>query len=180
MAAGFKELHKILHEYADRAHKLSQERAKVGILDGKYEDGTPVAYIGAIQEFGAPERGIPARPYFRPAIAQHKNDWAKSIRSSVKAVVEGKLDAKQVLDAVGAVAEADIKQGIADVQSPPLSPITLMLRGMKHNDPTLVVTGKVVGEAAARVAAGETNYNPSDKPLEDTFTLFDSISHSVD
>lgn len=180
MAAGFKSLQKILAGYAKRAHALAQDTVKIGVLDGKYEDGTNVAYVAAIQEYGCPERGIPPRPFFRPTIQQQQKAWADSLHSGVKGVVEGNLQPHHVLDAVGAVAEADIKQSISEVRQPPLSPITVMLRGMRQHDASLVVTGRTVGEAARRVANGETNYGASDKPLEDTFTLFDSITHQVD
>mgnify|MGYP000371463870 CR=1 FL=1 len=180
MAKGFKSLETIIQSYADRAHQLSLKTAKAGILEGEYEDGTKVAYVAAIHEYGSPERKIPPRSYFRPAISEHQKEWADSLHDGVKAVVSGNMEAELVLDAVGAVAAADIKEHLSKTVTPPLSPITVMLRGMKGNDADLVVTGKTVGEAAKRVADGKTNYGASDKPLQDTYTLFDSINHSVD
>ena len=43
--------------------------AQVGFPSGiNYEDGTNVAYVATIQEFGAPEANIPPRPFMRPTV----------------------------------------------------------------------------------------------------------------
>ena len=47
--------------------------AQIGFPSGNnYEDGTPVAYVAAIQEFGAPAVNIPARPFMQPTVRQKK------------------------------------------------------------------------------------------------------------
>lgn len=179
MAKGFDSLRKKLEEYGKRAENMGDIRESVGFFAGQqYEDGTPVAYVAAIQEFGAPSVSIPPRPFFRPTIAAKKGEWGRQMAIGARAVVRGSASASDVMSAVGELAVADIKEAISSVQSPALSPVTVMLRGMRQNDANLHVTGKTVGEAAARVAAGETNYGASSKPLEDTFTMFDSVTHA--
>ena len=50
--------------------------AQVGLPSGiNYEDGTPVAQVAAIQEFGAPAQKIPARPFIRPTVKEQKEQW---------------------------------------------------------------------------------------------------------
>ena len=62
-----------LKAYLTRLSKKVERSAvlRVGFLEGAtYPNGTPVAMIAAIQEFGAPKAGIPPRSYFRPLIAK--------------------------------------------------------------------------------------------------------------
>lgn len=104
--------------------------AQVGFPSGvNYEDGTSVAYVAAIQEFGAPEVKIPPRPFIQPTVKAKKEEWTKIISKSVPKVVLGKATAFDVLDLVGRVASADIKETISKVTTPPLSPITIKRKG---------------------------------------------------
>ncbi len=151
--------------------------AQVGIPAGlAYEDGTSVAYVAAIQEMGAPDVKIPERPFFKPAIAQHSDEWSAIMRGMVPKVGAGEITADEVLDAVGITAVADIQQAIADVDSPTLSPITVMLRKWRKDGRT--ITGKTVGEAAAAVDKGE-DPGGDDKPLNDTGLLIASVRNAV-
>src|SRR5207253_956193 len=54
---------------------------KVGFLENaRYPDGTPVAMIGLIQNFGAPGAGIPPRPFFTVNfIERNKATWPGAI-----------------------------------------------------------------------------------------------------
>jgi hypothetical protein len=61
---------------------------------------------------------------------------------------------------------------------PPLSPVTLMLRKMFGNSPELI-RGRDVGEAARRVAAGESSDGVSTKPLVWTGHLLNSVEYEV-
>ena len=143
---------------------------------GTYPDGTSVPMVAAIQEFGAPKVGIPPRPFMRTTFAAENQKWAGNLAALI---TERGYDARSALTAVGEVMQADIKEGIASVSSPPLSPVTVMLRGMKSHDQSLEVTRKTVGEAAARVDAGLTNYGASDKPLHDSGFMIDSVKSVV-
>ena len=53
--------------------------AQVGIPSGiQYEDGTDVAFVAAIHEFGAPAANIPARPFIMPTVAEQKDQWTNT------------------------------------------------------------------------------------------------------
>jgi hypothetical protein len=81
---------------------------------------------------------------------------------------------------MGQTIQEDLQQSIADLMSPALSPITVMLRGMRSKGgPNFKITGKTVGEAARRVAEGKTNYGASTKPLVDSGTMLRSPTHTV-
>jgi len=164
--------------------KISKRVAKrrtlsVGWLETeRYPDsGMQVAAVAAIQEFGAPRASIPARPFFRPMIAKHSDEWGPLLGKALK--VYG-YDVDKALNALGLTVSEELQQSIMAVNSPPLSPITLMLRKMRSQDQSLIVTGKTVGEAAARVAAGESTEGVNTKPLQDTGQLVRSIGQIIE
>ena len=136
------------------AEQLSSASAvEVGFLENStYPNGTPTALVAAIQEFGAPKAHVPPRPYFRSMIAAKKGEWPEAMAGLMR---KYNYNARQVLAQTGMAIKGQLQQSIVDTNSPPLSAVTLMLRKMKADDPDLVVTGRTVGEAAARVAAGE-------------------------
>ncbi|MDE1905345.1 MAG: hypothetical protein KGH75_02690 [Rhodospirillales bacterium] len=151
--------------------------SQIGIPKGfAYEDGTPVAYVAAIQEFGAPEVGIPPRSFFRPAVKAKAGNWSALLRGLVKRVGEGQMTATEALDAVGVVAATDIQTEIAMTYSPALSPVTVLLR--KWRKAGRKITGRTVGEAAAAIAAG-VDPGSDNKPLNDTGLLIASITSRV-
>ena len=111
--------------------------AQVGFPSGKnYPDGKPIAEVAAQNEFGAPAKRIPARPFMQPTIQEQKDNWSKQIAGGVKQVVLGKMTAFDVLFAVGDLAANDMKAKIADIYSPALSPYTIAKRLEKGNSST--------------------------------------------
>jgi hypothetical protein len=152
-------------------------QVSVGFL-GKatYPDGTSVAMVAAIQEFGAPRAGIPPRPYFRNMIAQNGKAWPDQVSTLLKA---HDYDSHKVLGLMGELISGELRQSINDLTEPPLSPVTLMLRKMQSEDQNLVVTRRTVGIAAARVVAGESTAGVSAKPLIDSSHLINSIDYEV-
>lgn len=156
----------------------SGKLVKVGFLEGSDypESGTSVPMVAAIQEFGAPKVGIPPRPYFRTMVTAGKAHWGDDLAAIMKAT---NCDSKQALAQMGFIIKEELQQSIIDTNAPALSPITLMLRKMRKQDQTLVVTGKTVGEAARRVAKGESTSGVSVKPLVDSGYLLDSVDFQV-
>lgn len=154
-----------LDEINRRLEAFKTKTIQAGILGGTYENGTNIAYVGAIQEYGAPDARIPPRPFMRSTVAARQGEWRRTLAANIARVAAGEMSADDLMNVVGARMAADIQTTIGEMDSPPLSPITVMLRGMRSHDRSLVVTGKTVGEAAQRVADGETNYGASDKPL---------------
>ena len=154
------------------------KEVQVGFLENaKYPDGKSVAMIGAIQEFGAPRAGIPPRPYFRNMIAAKSPEWPDAIAGVLKA---SDYDAAKTLNIVGDQVAGQLKQSIVDTLDPPLSPVTLMLRGMRTQSQFQGLPfGQLIKIARARVAAGESNFGPSTKPLVDTGDLLRSIDFIV-
>jgi hypothetical protein len=154
---------------------------KVGWFpSARYPDGTPVAYVMSVQEFGYGP--IPPRPFFRTTVAEEKETWSKYAAEGAKAVLAGKLSAFDVMDGLGERAQEDVKETINQITSPPLSPITLELRAMKHKDPTLRITGTLVGQVAAKVKQPgyQLASGTPDKPLIDTKNAITTLTHTTE
>lgn len=150
---------------------------RVGYLaNATYPDGTPVAMVAALQEFGAPKAGIPPRPTFRPMVAKNKADWPKEVGV---VLVAKDYDGTATMAQMGQRIVGELRQEVADLKSPQLSPVTLMLRSMRAKNPGLVVTGKTVAIARARVARGDKPGQVSTKPLVDRGIMFQSSSFEV-
>jgi hypothetical protein len=164
-----------LEEIARMASKANV--VNVGFLEGAtYPDGTSVPMVAAIQEYGAPNASIPPRPYFRGMISAHKGEWGPQLGKIIKAA---DYDSDVALGRMGENIKGQLQESIIATSDPALSPITIMLRGMRSHDQTLEVTGKTVGEAAQRVADGDDNYGASTKPLIDSGHLLNSVDYEV-
>ncbi|UNY40207.1 structural protein [Pseudomonas phage vB_PcuM_ KLEP17-4] len=137
--------------------QIKRAKLQVGWFDtAQYEDGTPVAYVAAIQEFGYPKGGIPPRPFLRPTIEQQRNAWRDSIAAGMRTVLEGKRSAREVLERVGMLAAGNVSESIAAVTSPALKQSTLDARQRRKKTPGV-----------------------SNKPLVDTGLLIQSVDSKV-
>lgn len=132
-----RELNRALDEIARRLRRASY--VKVGFLEkATYSDGTPVAMIAAIQDFGAPSRGIPPRPFFRNMIREKQRDWPGQIAGLLRG---HNYDAERVLSMMGEVIAGDLRQSIRDTNDPPLAASTIARKGF---DKPLVDTGHLL------------------------------------
>lgn len=155
----------------------SARKVDMGFMDGaKYDDGTPVAYVAAIQNFGAPQVSIPARPFFTKTVDRGRSEWGAKLGAVLKAVdYNGAAAFGRMGDAMG----GELRDAIIGTYSPALSPVTLMLRKMYGNQPQ-EITGKAVGWAAARVAQGKTGASGTQAhPLIWTGHMLNSITYEV-
>lgn len=137
-------------------------QAKTGWFEtAKYADGTPVAYIATIHEFGAvvlnPDavagayQGgtggaapvvIPARPFMRPTVAEKGNEWVKLLERGAAQVLLGKATAKEIMEMVALRAAGDVGKTIARITTPPLAPSTIANK--KGATKPLVDTGQMI------------------------------------
>ena len=163
---------------AEIAARLGRGGAlKVGFLEGAtYPDGTSVAMVAAIQNFGAPSRGIPPRPFFSNMVKEKSPGWPAQLAQILEAT---QMDLPASLALMGEGIAGQLRDAIIATSAPPLSPVTLMLRKMRSEDQGLVVTGRTVGEAAARVRAGEGVGDVSTKPLVDSGHMLASVDYEV-
>jgi len=102
---------------------------KVGFLaDATYPDGTPVAMIAAINEFGAPSRGQPPRPFFRLVIAAHGGEWSDELEQALK---YRDYDGPAALRDMGEVIAGQIRESIQELTTPELAESTIKAKGFE-------------------------------------------------
>lgn len=186
---------KAFTEIVNRLKALDGTSAKAGWFEtSKYENGTPVAYIAAIQEYGAhinhpggtpykivdgravfvrkdsPEAAslpvtkphpivIPPRPFMRPTVMRETQAWLKYLAQGAKAVLNGKITADVVMEAIGLRAAADIAKSITLVTSPPLKRGTIRARMRARSD--------------------QRTQGLLDKPLVDSGKMYEEITNSA-
>ena len=106
-----------------------------------YPDGTPIAYVAAVQELGHTAGGIPPRPTLRPAFSdEHRAEYSKLVRLAVNNALKG-IPLEEGLAVLGEVVSARVKQNISSLSSPPLKDSTIRAKG--SNKP-LVDTGQMI------------------------------------
>jgi hypothetical protein len=111
----------------------------VGFLEGAtYPDGTSVAMVAVIQDFGAPNAGIPPRPFFRNVVAEGKMTWGKSLVTILK---DNDYDAKRALKLMGEGIRGQIQNSITNGSFTPLKPATVRRKGF---DKPLIDTGHML------------------------------------
>lgn len=143
------------------SRELSQAVAKVGFFGtAKYPDGTPVAYVASIHEFGYTEGGIPPRSFMRTTAAEQGPNWDEAMAKGAKAIAKGKFTGVQVMDAVGQLAAGDIRKKISKIQSPPLKESTVNARKRRYKDKK--TTGNLT------------------KPLVDTAVMVNAVTNIVE
>lgn len=145
--AGFTGGDKLRSYLSDLARKVvTPATLEVGFLEGAtYPDGTSVALVAAVQEFGAPSRNIPPRPFFRNMIAKEEGHWGDDVAALLKAK---EMDAKQALELMGEEIAGELRQSIVDTNDPPLAPATVKAKG---SDKALVDTGHMLASIASQV-----------------------------
>lgn len=102
------------------------------------EDAVSVPMVAAIQEFGAPSRGIPPRPFFRNMVAEKQDEWAPAIGDLLK---KTKFNVIKTLKLTGEAISGQLRQSIRDMNSPPNAQSTIERKGSSK---PLVDTGHLL------------------------------------
>lgn len=145
----------------DKAFKaLSGAELKAGWFStNRYKDGTPVAHVATIHEFGSLSSNIPPRPFMRPTIAREENKWRAFTKQEAKKILKGTQTVEGFLEELGLNVSGEIARSISDVMTPELKPATIRAKLRKLADQGTV--GKV------------------DKPLVETGIMLGSASYTV-
>lgn len=133
------------------AEKIGRgKRVDVGFLAGAAPepDGTPVATIAAINEYGNPAHNQPPRPFFRQMIAEKKSGWGETFGNLMKA---SNMDSSKALNLMGEGIGGQLKQSINDLTQPPLAPSTIARKG---SDKPLIDTGHMWNSVSHEVKGG--------------------------
>lgn len=119
-----------------RIADLERLQAEAGWFDSSiYPDGTPVAYVATIHEFGYPEGGIPPRSFVRVARVKYQPHWAVLMGKGAARVMDGKMSAQAFYDAIGVQAAGDIRETLARSTFTPLADSTIAARAYKRKVP---------------------------------------------
>ncbi|GAB3484398.1 hypothetical protein [Azotobacter salinestris] len=136
---------------------FKRKSAAVGFMDtARYPSGELVSYIATIQEFGYPAGGIPARPFFRPTIAQQKQAWRDHLLRGARQVLLRRITLEAMLRQFAMAAAGDVATTISKIQTPPLSPSTIAARQARRKTPgvstkPLVDTGLMIQSVTGEV-----------------------------
>lgn len=143
-------------------YELRSAEVSVGVhSDEQGADGTTMALIAGVHEFGAPSRNIPARPFIRPTFDENRGRYERLMVRAARLAMAG-TSLRVGLALVGQQVTADIQRRIRAGISPPLAPSTLARRGRRTAE----------SGAANNVFTGPT-------PLIDTGRLINSIRYVV-
>lgn len=125
----------------------SASTVKVGFLaGGTYPDGKSIPMIAAINEFGAPSRGQPPRPFFRRMVADKSPAWPGMLDKLLRAT---DYDAAMTLGLLGEQIKGELVQSIRDLWDPPLAPSTVARKGF---DKPLIETSVMINSVGSEVS----------------------------
>lgn len=144
---------RINHKLMDRLTMTNEnlQRVKVGVPAGRTEsDGTSIALIARVHEFGAPSVGIPERPFLRNTIMANLEKYKRLNRINIIKYFQGTITMEQALGQLGLMAAADVKQFIHN-NSYQLKPATIAAKGSSR---ALVDTGQLVQSILYEIERG--------------------------
>lgn len=122
---GGEDIRKYLENLAEKVSNPGTLR--VGFLSGAtYPDGTSVALVAAVQNFGSPAGGIPPRPFFSNMVSKGRRSWGPVLTKILK---ENNYDAKKSLRQMGEVIKGELQDSIVNGSYVPLKPETVQRKG---------------------------------------------------
>lgn len=136
--------------------KKHKERDK---LTGKFKRITKktgallLALIGAVHEFGAPEKGIPARPWLRPGILSGKPDYVRLNRVNLVRILRGQITRDDALKQLGNMAVGKVKEYIRRGEHfKPLKAATIKRKG---SSAPLIDTGQMMNSVTFQLTSAK-------------------------
>jgi hypothetical protein len=127
---------KQLQQLFDNAGKGGVKELNVGFFQSsRYPNGTSVATVAAINEFGTAK--IPERPFFRNATAKVQPKLLSILRREIDP--ETMVITPSIAEKLGLVFVGAIQKEIVDLKEPPNAPATIKAKQGKDNP--LIDTG---------------------------------------
>jgi hypothetical protein len=172
--SGFKITSKIVKDVRSQTFEKLKLRAsvdkkytKVGIPGtSKEPDGTPLALIGLVMEFGSPEHGIPERPSLIPATRKGKTDFVRLNKHNLPKILREEMTLDKALAQLGAMAVGKVQKEILNGDFVPLAAATIAARKRRLSSGYKAALARVQGKPVAL-----------DKPLIDTGQFIASFTH---
>ena len=153
-----------------RVEKAARRKLLVGIpAQSESRKGETInnAALGYIHEMGAPDRGLPARPFLRPGVANAKATINTEMRKAIEAELAGQ-DGRTHLERAGLKAVSSVKKMFAENDWPPITPAAIESRLRRR------------GKEGEQLKKAVENYPQPVKPLLDTAQLRNSITYIVE
>ena len=114
-----------LTQMLDKYRKTGNVSMRVGIMGDKtYPDGVKVAQVGVDNEYGVPERNVPARPFFRATIENNRADLPDKVASLMQ-----KHDVETALRLVGDHMVGQLSDSVQTWTEPPNAESTIRKKG---------------------------------------------------
>lgn len=130
MGFGFTDLTPEGKKYFRELKKMTDMEIQVGFQgDQKYEDGTSIAQVAAINEFGASD--IPERPFMRQSFENHEGEL-QAVCDAAQRLVSSGGSAEQALQQIGVVAKGLVQDEIVNGGFAPNAESTIKKKGSEQ------------------------------------------------
>ena len=132
-------------ELLKRMDRIDGTTLEIGILG---TDGSEILLRANVNEFGAPSKGIPERPFIRGTIDKYGKDIQKFAENLIVRYIDGKVTFDVCTNTIGEYVVSKIRRYMVDLQTPPNKPSTIANKGSSN---PLVDSGQLVASVAFRV-----------------------------
>lgn len=130
MGFGFTDLTPEGKKYFRELKKMTDMEIQVGFQgDQKYEDGTSIAQVAAVNEFGASD--IPERPFMRQSFENHEGELQAACDAAQRLVSSGG-SAEQALQQIGVIAKGLVQDEIVNGGFAPNAESTIKKKGSEQ------------------------------------------------
>ena len=130
MAFGFTDLTPEGRKYFRELQKMTEMEVRVGFQgDEKYEDGTSIAEVAAINELGSSD--TPERPFMRQSFENHESELQAACDAANRLVSSGG-SADQALQQIGVVAKGLVQEEIVNGGFTPNAESTIRKKGSEQ------------------------------------------------
>lgn len=126
--------------------------------DAKYPDGTSVAYVAYLNEYGGHN---PARPFMKQTAQKRMKTWAEGVAKNVEKTGVTPASVKRAFEMAGQVAVGDVKRTIKDWPPGGNAPSTVAAKARRarsgknlvpiNPETVLIDTGKMISSVAYEV-----------------------------
>jgi len=166
---------------AEGIRTLATQRVMVGIpgenADRQGDGDITNAALGYIHENGAPEVGIPARPFLVPGVKRAQEGIVAGLRAAGQAALDGNPSGvERQLHIVGLKASGSVKNVLNEGVPPPLADSTIRSRHTSRGTKSMRAGEKA--ELANRAAGGSPGIGLV-KPLVNTGQLRNAVTYVI-
>lgn len=127
--SGGRKLNAYIDDLKRRLGKAPSTLVGVPKAAGSYEDGTHIATIAAVQEFGSANGRVPERSFLRAGAENSTKHISRIYENMLPDVIDGKLDIDVIQSLIGELTVGNIKELISSGIAPPNALSTIAAKG---------------------------------------------------